>query len=80
MINASDFEIWEFAKKFGFTIVTQDSDFNDINLVYGFPPKIIWLKTGNMRTDDIAQVISQLESQIGEFIKDKEIGCFEIYH
>jgi predicted nuclease of predicted toxin-antitoxin system len=30
LINASDLEIWEFSKKRGYTIVTQDSGFNDI--------------------------------------------------
>ena len=49
LMKASDPEIWEYAKHNEFTIVSQDSDFNDINLIKGFPPKIIWIKTGNSR-------------------------------
>lgn len=41
LIDSSDREIWEFAKRNHFSIVTQDSDFNDLNLLFGFPPKII---------------------------------------
>ena len=54
LINAQDFEIWKFAKSNDYTIVTQDSDFNDLFLINGFPPKIIWFKTGNIKTIDIA--------------------------
>jgi len=54
LVLGSDRSIWEFAKKSNFTIVTQDSDFNDFNLLYGFPPKIIWIRTGNLRTNELA--------------------------
>ena len=54
LVDGSDRSIWEFAKKSNFTIVTQDSDFNDFNLLYGFPPKIIWIRTGNLRTNELA--------------------------
>lgn len=33
-----DIQIWEFAKHEDFIIVTQDSDFNDISNILGFPP------------------------------------------
>jgi len=36
LINAQDKQIWEFAKDHNFIIVTQDSDFNDLNTLYGF--------------------------------------------
>jgi predicted nuclease of predicted toxin-antitoxin system len=52
LMNASDIEIWEFAKMNHFIIVTQDSDFNDLYLLKGFPPKILWFQTSNLRTDD----------------------------
>ena len=45
--QADDFTIWRFAKDNGFTIVTKDSDFHEISLVQGSPPKILWLKCGN---------------------------------
>jgi len=51
--NSIDSEIFDFAKKNELTIVTFDSDFCDINIIKGFPPKIIWLRTGNTTTNDI---------------------------
>ncbi len=39
--DGEDPQIWEFAKKNHFTIVTFDSDFFDISIINGHPPKII---------------------------------------
>ena len=54
LLNKEDFEIWTFAKLNGFTIVTFDSDFFDLSLVKGTPPKTIWFRSGNCPTNKIA--------------------------
>jgi predicted nuclease of predicted toxin-antitoxin system len=79
LINASDLEIWEYAKRNEFTIVSQDSDFNDINLIKGFPPKIIWIKAGNINTKEIASLLNNQRFQIEEFFVDDNLGCFEMF-
>lgn len=79
LINAYDLEIWEFAKSNNYTIVTQDSDFNDLNALYGFPPKIIWIRTGNLKTKAIVDVLSDYSDQIAEFLNNTDYGCFEIF-
>jgi predicted nuclease of predicted toxin-antitoxin system len=79
LMNASDKEIWEFAKKNGFIIITQDSDFNDFNALYGFPPKIIWIRTGHLKTQSIADILIENFEEINKFIGDFNFGCFEIY-
>ena len=43
--NASDREIWDYAKKNEFVIVTFDSDFFDFSMIWGHPPKIIRIKS-----------------------------------
>jgi predicted nuclease of predicted toxin-antitoxin system len=45
LINSPDRQIWDFAKLNSFTIVTQDSDFSDLNTLFGHPPKVIWIKS-----------------------------------
>ncbi|MFN3999001.1 DUF5615 family PIN-like protein [Algoriphagus sp.] len=42
-----------FVKANGYSIVTFDSDFFDLSLIKGHPPKIIWIRTGNLTTDSI---------------------------
>lgn len=78
LINASDKEIWEYAKKYNYIIVTQDSDFNDLNSVYGFPPKIIWLRMGNLKTTSIVNILVEYTDEINNFIHNSDYGCFEI--
>lgn len=78
LINAPDQQIWEFAKQRGFTIVTQDSDFNELNSLYGFPPKIIWIRTGNLKTSMILKILMEYNDEISDFLSKEEYGCFEI--
>lgn len=78
LINALDIDIWKFAKENGFVIVTQDSDFNDLNSLYGFPPKIVWIRTGNLKTQIIADILIDYSGEIEMFVDDDNHGCFEI--
>lgn len=78
LINSTDYQIWEFAKRNNYIIVTQDSDFNDLNSLYGFPPKIIWIRTGNLKTQAILDILIDYIIDIEKFIEGKDFGCFEI--
>ncbi|MEM1001270.1 MAG: DUF5615 family PIN-like protein [Bacteroidota bacterium] len=55
--DASDLEIFDYAKTHDFTIVTFDSDFVDLNAIRGTPPKIIYLNTGNLTTNSVSELI-----------------------
>ena len=70
--------IWRYAKKNGYTIVTFDSDFVDLSILYHFPPKVIWLKLGNTSTKYIATELVKRKSVIAEFIVNQEEGVLKI--
>ena len=77
----SDFEIWKFAKENDFTIVTFDADFFELSNLKGHPPKIIWLRFGNTKTDFLADIINTKKVLITEFISSNslaEIACLEL--
>jgi predicted nuclease of predicted toxin-antitoxin system len=57
MINTDDAVIWEYAKANNFTIVSKDSDFHQRSLLYGYPPKFIYLRIGNSPTSKIIQIL-----------------------
>lgn len=60
------------------SFVTFDSDFYDLSLTYGHPPKLIWLKTGNMTTRNLEKLFADKAAQIEDFAVDPELSCLEI--
>ena len=74
----TDLMIWQFAKKNNYTILTFDEDFSELQNLYFFPPKIIWLRIGNASTVEIADVLVKLKYEIEKFIQDEELGVYEI--
>jgi predicted nuclease of predicted toxin-antitoxin system len=79
--NANDVDIWLFAKNEGFVIVTFDTDYFDISLINGCPPKIIWLRTGNISTRAIIELILSHQGAIADFVSKPEfvdVACLEI--
>ena len=75
----TDNEIWEYAKKNDFSIVTFDEDFYDIQTLRGAPPKIIWLRCGNSTTENIAILLNSQKKKILQFLEDETSGVLEIY-
>ena len=58
---------------------TFDSDFYDFSLLYGHPPKIIWLRTFNQSTNNIEVLLTKFIEQIKEFLDDNDDNsCLEI--
>jgi predicted nuclease of predicted toxin-antitoxin system len=81
LLGCEDSEIWMFARTHEYIIVTFDSDFYDISLINGIPPKIIWLRTGNLITNNIADLLKANKDTIDEFINNPEQvkqTCLEI--
>jgi predicted nuclease of predicted toxin-antitoxin system len=75
----SDLAIWRFAKTNQYTILTFDEDFSDIQNIFSYPPKIIWLRTGNTSTNEIASLLTKHQQDIFSFLSNDELGIFEIH-
>lgn len=65
--NTDDAVIWEYAKTNGFVIVSKDSDFHQRSLLYGHPPKFIYLRVGNCPTSKITQILRDNLDMIIQF-------------
>jgi predicted nuclease of predicted toxin-antitoxin system len=72
LINTDDALIWQYAKVNGFVIVSKDADFHQRSLVYGHPPKFIYLRIGNSPTSKITQILRDNFEIINEFV-DSEV-------
>ncbi len=70
MNSASDDAIWMRAAAEGCMIVTKDDDFRQRSFLYGFPPKVIWLRVGNCRREVGARVLRNAVDVITTFAHD----------
>jgi predicted nuclease of predicted toxin-antitoxin system len=76
---ADDISIWNYAKKNGFTIISKDDDFEKIVLLRKAPPKLVYLKTYNLDTKKLVDLILENKDKIIEFVNSNENDIFEIY-
>jgi predicted nuclease of predicted toxin-antitoxin system len=76
--DASDRQIWQFAKVQRHILVTFDSDFFDLSLTHGHPPKLIWLRVPDQTTSNVFKLLSERASLIQEFAADPTISCLEV--
>ena len=70
--DADDAVVWEYAKQHGFAIVSKDSDFQARSLLYGNPPKFIWLRVGNCTVQRIEELLRKQSATIHTFGMDPE--------
>ncbi len=77
--NVDDRTIWDFAKDRDFVIVTKDADFYEMSVVYGQPPKIIWLKIGNQSKAVTVNALVSNRELIEVALMTEDKACIEIY-
>jgi len=75
LISASDDEVWSYAAKNGFSIVSKDSDFSERSALHGSPPKVIWLRIGNCTTDQAESILRDAFTRVQAFLSAKEESC-----
>ena len=76
--RASDLDVWRHAKENDFVIVTKDSDFYELSLLHGIPPKLIWLQVGNVSKASVMRLLLDNRETIARLLADPEISCVEI--
>jgi predicted nuclease of predicted toxin-antitoxin system len=79
MSTANDSDIWNHAKQNGFVVVSLDSDFYDLSVLRGHPPKLIWLRCGNSTVQRIERLLRANLKRIEVFSTDAAAGCLEIF-
>ena len=69
--EADDSVVWAWSKQHGFTIVSKDTDFYHRVIVFGSPPKFIWLRVGNCPTSLITTLFRSRYEVIRQFIESE---------
>ncbi len=76
--QAEDRDVWTFAQRHGFTIVSKDGDFRQLSFLLGAPPKVIWVRLGNCTTHDIETALRSSRVQLHEFDSSEETALLTI--
>lgn len=72
MMRAGDDLVWYHAKEHRFTIISKDSDFHQRSLVFGAPPKVVWLRVGNCPTSRIEKLLRDRSLELHAFGMDPQ--------
>jgi predicted nuclease of predicted toxin-antitoxin system len=78
LIGAEDRRIWVYAAEHEFLLVSKDTDFYQRSLVFGAPPKVIWLRIGNAPTRDVAALLRDRALSIRHFAEDPEASFLTV--
>lgn len=70
--------VWNYAKDNDFMIVSKDADMHDLSLVFGNPPKVIWLRLGNCSTRQVEELLRQDFIIIELFYKDEFVSLLSL--
>lgn len=69
--SSDDPDVWKHAVDNGFVIVSKDADMHDRSLIFGFPPKVIWIRLGNCSTKNVEDLIRKEKERIFYFFEDE---------
>ena len=71
--------IWQYARDNEFIIVTRDADFSDLNVMMGFPPKVIWIRRGNCTTGKIETILRSNYEAVESMAEDEQVGLLILF-
>ena len=76
--DAGDDVVWIYAKDHDFNIVTKDADFLRLSVVYGHPPKVVWVRLGNGPVSEVESVLRERYDNLLSFYQDEGRAFLEL--
>ena len=76
--RADDEEIWDFARNNDLTIVSKDEDYDQLSVLRGSPPQVLWLQIGNCTTSQIEALLRTRFAEIAAFGRDPSLGTMAL--
>lgn len=78
LLEADDAAIWRYAAERELVIVSKDSDFHQMSLLHGHPPKTVWLRVGNAPTSAIAALLREHHATLRRFHADPDAALLAL--
>ena len=79
LAQATDHEVWEDARNGGFIIVSKDTDFSEMSVVRGYPPKVVWIGRGNCSTGEVEEMLRRERQLIAQLADNPALGILLSY-
>ena len=76
--SATDQAIWEYARANAYVIVTRDADFEELTLVCGQPPQVIWIKAKNQSRTATLKTLLENKTLIEQALTLDRQACMDI--
>ena len=77
--HAEDKVVWDNAQQEDYCIVTKDADFHERSILFGFPPKVIWICRGNCSTLQIEAILRENYTLIQGLETDGNLGVLILF-
>ena len=78
LTGQSDVLVWERAIELDCVLITKDEDFHRLSVLRGAPPKVVWVRSGNGSTREIARLLRERWPLILEFASDPVAALLEL--
>lgn len=76
--GAPDLTVWQYARGNDFVLVSKDEEFQRLSVLFGPPPKVVWLRVGNGATATIIRLLRENRDEIAAFVRHDEAGFLEL--
>jgi predicted nuclease of predicted toxin-antitoxin system len=78
MKTTIDPTVWDYAKNNDLMIVSKDADMHDLSIIFGNPPKVIWLRLGNCSTLQVENLLRRELCWIELFYEDENLSLLAL--
>ena len=68
--TADDPIVWKYAQDKSLIICSKDSDMHQRSFLFGYPPKVVWVRLGNCSTSDVEKLLRMHFTAIEAFAED----------
>jgi predicted nuclease of predicted toxin-antitoxin system len=70
--------VWDSEKENNLMVVSKDADLHVLSLVFGNPPKVIWLRLGNCSTLEVENLLRREFISIKLFYEDEHLSLIAL--
>jgi predicted nuclease of predicted toxin-antitoxin system len=76
---AEDETVWNYAMQHGLIIVLKDTDFYHRSILFGHPPRVVWVRLGNCATAHIETLLRTRQADLLAFDQDAHASFLALY-